>query len=579
MSNPRLQPVSLSTLGRVDLLSLGFLTRFYAVACLVSAPFELLVAKTPITVYLLRVGFGTLLIALFLYLWGKLAQKYIGSLIVRAWITGTLVFALGAGRSIAMNIVEAALFGTTIESNPFRPLLAGAGLYFAFACIALVDGIRKDYSAIKVRFEALSESIRVFKKQAEKRIQDEPQKLRRKAQAALLPLFAQLDQKLPDSQPAELIGELRNLITEKIRPLSQDFSKNAAVRIRSKAISIPKPRQFAAIPAKFRFNAALNPNLTALMVGPTLMIVAIYIFGLKSIAPFLVLLIASWLVGVLIVAVLPKRAVSSILVIGFSMAYSAFMWIFVLNLLSIWVTGQNAEPQVLVSVIAPAMAVSLTIMLVGFFADNVKTNLAQIQELQSQQKLYESFVNQKLWIVRRNWSYLIHGTVQSSVTLALTRLTGLKGKPSKKLLSELRNDIGIAIAALDRGVETEINLGASIRELVETWSGVCEVEVLLDKPVAALTKGASELNFGLNELLKELVSNGFRHGQASKVSIQLSQPEVRLIRIVAKNDGVPIPDDFKTNVGISMYNELCVSWNIKSPNPKKGATLTLELAL
>mgnify|MGYP000753543995 CR=1 FL=1 len=579
MARSKKQAVSLENLGRKGLFSINFLLTLVVVGLLVGVLFELLVAKTPFPVFLVRVGLGTLLVSVALYLYGRLADRYIENISIRAWTSGAVVFAAGAFRAISMNYVEAAIFGTAIPSNPYRPLIAGAGLYFAFACMALVNGIRKEYLENLTLFISLAAEIEAFKVSAERRVSEESKKLRRRAQEALLPLLTKLEQHLADADSSELKMELKALVSENIRPLSQRFSKHEQLKIGLKRIRISRPRAFASIPSKFKINSAIYPSLSAVLVGPTLLAVAIYVFGIQAFFPYLLVLTISWLIGKSLTLMVPDKPLNTALVVTIAMIYSSLLWGAMLIILSFIVTGKLVSVSVLVSVLIPAITFSLTLVLVSFFAGNVKTNNSQIEQLNREYEIYRSYVNQKIWIARRNWSYVIHGSVQSSVTLAITRLTNKSGKPSSKVLAAIASDLNSAKTALDRDLITEVTLGENITALIETWKGVCSVRVEICPEVERLTSQPSELNFGVNELLKEIVSNAFRHGQAKKVEISLDQFEPHVIRITANNDGLPVPDDFKTNIGVAMYNELGVDWSIKSPDKKRGAVLTVDVAI
>ena len=572
------QPVSLKNLGRKGLFSVRFLFVLVLVSILVAVLFELLVAKTPWPVFLLRVGFGTIFISMFLYIYGRLADRFIENDSLKALITGIAVFIAGAFRAYSMNYLEFLVFGSQSVTNPYRPLLAGAGFYFGFACIALVNGIRKDYAANAIRFAELKSEIEEFKLAAEKRITGESKKLRRKAQDALLPLLARLEALLAEADTTELAQELRNLLADKIRPLSQRFAKQEDLRINLKRITITKPKAFASIPARFTINAAIYPSLAAVLVGPTLLAVAIYIFGIGSVFPYVLVLGISWLIGKGLSRALPDKPLNTMLVVLVAAVYSSALWGAMLLVLSLIMTGEAPAPQVIISIVTPAVLFSLTLILVSFFAGNVQANVSQTEKLVREYEIYRSYVNQKLWIARRNWSYVIHGTVQSSVTLAITRMAGASKKPTKKMLEALRHDLQVAKAAIDRDLNTVVDLVASIRALEETWQGVCSVSVEICEELNEIANTPSELNFGLNELLKEMVSNAFRHGKATKIEIRLSTPEDKVIRIEAVNDGLPVPDDFNTNVGVAMYKELGVNWSIKSPNQMRGAVLVVDVA-
>jgi two-component sensor histidine kinase len=64
------------------------------------------------------------------------------------------------------------------------------------------------------------------------------------------------------------------------------------------------------------------------------------------------------------------------------------------------------------------------------------------------------------------------------------------------------------------------------------------------------------------EIAKELVSNAYRHGKASKVWISVYLTEAGTAKLIMTNNGLSIPADFEPGLGFAMFDELTSDWEI-----------------
>jgi signal transduction histidine kinase len=167
------------------------------------------------------------------------------------------------------------------------------------------------------------------------------------------------------------------------------------------------------------------------------------------------------------------------------------------------------------------------------------------QTLQVEMTLFE----QQLWAARRNWSLVVHGTVQASLTAALTRLNAPDA--DKKTLDFAKKDLERAIAALTNPPTTDLKISSAIKELVATWQGVCEIDIQIEAAPKKIIGADSRLSMCVNEILKEAVSNAVRHGDARRVGV-----EVKLL------DGRPPMIDRRHGLGSSLLDELTVNWQL-----------------
>jgi signal transduction histidine kinase len=183
--------------------------------------------------------------------------------------------------------------------------------------------------------------------------------------------------------------------------------------------------------------------------------------------------------------------------------------------------------------------------------------LQRLAELNDELSLELSVIEQSIWIAKRNWSFIVHGTVQGALTVAHTRLKQA-GKDSKEVLKLVQGDIEKARQALEQGVVNRQSAAAEFQDLITTWEGVCEVSI--DYPEQAFEQIDETSRICSIEIVKEIVGNAFRHGQATKVEFKIEIAKDR-VQIQARNNGTPVTES-TIGLGTDLLNELTESWSI-----------------
>jgi two-component sensor histidine kinase len=172
---------------------------------------------------------------------------------------------------------------------------------------------------------------------------------------------------------------------------------------------------------------------------------------------------------------------------------------------------------------------------------------------------------------RRAWQFVIHGTVQSALTAALTRLQS-SPEPEQYVLNRVVEDIERARKALTSSPARKIDLPDSINQLQATWRGICEIRTnITDRASRALQKNNDACQC-VNEIIKEAVSNAIRHGEAKTVSIDIERQDDFNLEITVSNDGIPLIAQKQLGVGSRLIEELTTDWSITS---SKASGLTV----
>jgi signal transduction histidine kinase len=186
-----------------------------------------------------------------------------------------------------------------------------------------------------------------------------------------------------------------------------------------------------------------------------------------------------------------------------------------------------------------------------------------------------SLFAQRLWVFRKRWLLVLHGSVQSSLTAALTRLQ--KAEQVDGVVLELvKQDLRRAEAAVDANLNDEIDLPSGLSELQEVWRGICEISIeISERAKRALARG-HDSSFCVNEIVKEAVSNAVRHGDATSASVSIDRVTDDLLNVTVINNGsAPRVKEQQQGIGSDMLDEICLSWSLDVV--KKKVRLVAEL--
>jgi len=192
---------------------------------------------------------------------------------------------------------------------------------------------------------------------------------------------------------------------------------------------------------------------------------------------------------------------------------------------------------------------------------------SSVQELQRENKLYE----QKVWLAKHGWYLLLHGVVQPALTAAAMRISDPQGS-NPEVKSRVLADLQRALDALGQPLPAAQQLEFNISEIQSVWHGLCEVDVQVSEQVFEVAANNQIVNQVINEVLKEVVSNAVRHGNASRVDINLMLAGSNDVSIVAINDGTKPESNRPESVGSRMLEALCMERNL-SWDPASKATM------
>jgi two-component sensor histidine kinase len=459
--------------------------------------------------------------------------------------------------AIYMGLIDEPLWAFRL----FGGFTLGAGIFW-FAGLAL--GARTEHTAAMAQLTQVQNTLMALRNSSKARLNEANEGLARSTRELLVPKLEQLLALVRDKGDAgSAVANLRDLIQNDVRPLSNELSKTA-VALADVAVDLTEaPKRFKMFRPQVELRGLIRPNAAALSNGFGALLLAYAILGAPRSNPVFYLSFLSWglvwLAKLLIPAGLKVSrgmAIWSLFVIGTAM----FLPLYLIELREV---ESPAEPWLLL-IMWPGSLVSIAAFAFSESLDRDRVAVraalnAENQQLAHDQALFE----QQLWLGRRAWQFVVHGTVQSALTAALTRLQS-SPEPEQYLLNRVSEDLERARQALTAPPIRTIDLPDSIAQLKATWRGICDIRTNISDRAARALRSNNDACLCVNEIIKEAVSNAVRHGEANFVNVEIDRHDDFSLEIQVSNDGLPLRAQNELGVGSRLIEELTTDWTLDS---------------
>ena len=503
-----------------------------------------------------------------------------GEVVALAWVFRVQILNRFNIDSVVLNVAVAGVLGL-IKNVTVAPLAINLGLLddplwafrvfggftlgagiFLFAGLAL--GARTEHTAAMAQLTQVQSTLMALRNSSKARLKEANEGLARSTRELLLPKLEQLLELVRDKgDVGSAVANLRELIQNDVRPLSNELS-NTAVALADVSVDLTEaPRRYRMFRPQVELRGLIRPNAAALSNGLGALLLAYAILDAPRCNPVFYLSFLSWglvwLAKLLIPAGLKVSrgmAIWSLFVIGTAM----FVPLYLVELREV---ESPAEPWLLL-IMWPGSLVSIAAFAFSESLDRDRVAVraalnAENQQLAHDQALFE----QQLWLGRRAWQFVVHGTVQSALTAALTRLQA-SPEPERYVLNRVAEDLERARQALLAPPVRTIDLPDSIAQLKATWRGICDIRTNISDRAARALRSNNDACLCVNEIIKEAVSNAVRHGEAKVVNISIDRHDDFSLEIEVSNDGVPLRAQNKLGVGSRLIEELTTDWSIDS---------------
>jgi signal transduction histidine kinase len=479
---------------------------------------------------------------------------------------------LGAIKNVLVGEL-AVLYGLVDTVDWAFRIYGGAGLSIAvLLAFIFILGERVDHNSTIAELEATRAQLMQHRAEAAELLETERLELMLQTQSTLLPTLDSIQKNLARaSGRSGAVEELRELIQNQVRPLSKLLSQTARKMSVAPAPSKAKKPEAKMLQESFLVKPLIAPGSMLIMVLLGTWFLSYIVLGIEAANWGILYSLASWLVIVLAKFMIPnnlkmKRAhgVLLLMLIGL-IASNASYW-------PLKEFSSNFQEDILLLLVV----LNIIGCVVGFaYSKSYQTDrLEAVRQMTRDNNLLAREValfDQQMWIARRNWSFVVHGTVQSALTAAITRL-GTDSEPEQFQVDLALSDLDRAAKALSQTPEIELDLSKALQNISSTWDGICQVKINITERATRALDRNSDARICVNEICKEAVSNAVRHGEAKRVDIEIDRSGDEILFLKASNDGRPIEKSAVPGLGSKMFEELTVDWSLTT---NRGAAQTV----
>lgn len=459
----------------------------------------------------------------------------------------------------------------------FGGFIMGVGIYLIWA---VGDGSKIEYLTSLKEFGETQSRLSEARLQMPRQISAINESLQERTKSALLPQLNVIRNLLTGSETtSQALETLRFTITEQIRPMMVELSNQKPEPFEVK--NLRKLRKVApSLPSRFVLRDKLQVAWASVieLFGISLWLI---FFGspnglLDMVAMYFVYFVVLSFCKLLLPKTMPSpKNVAYATTSLFALIASSA------NVIYIYFVLKYDEAQffmlagfaLLCGILGPLLLLQLTTRV-----EKRKEIESQISEDLLALAKENALFAQKLWVFRKRWLLVLHGSVQSSLTAALTRLQNAPTVDAV-LLERVKQDLVRAEAAIGVNLHETVNLETGFKELNQVWSGICEIEFQVSERARRALARSQDSSFCVNEIVKEAISNAVRHGDATSAKVILDRTSDDILHIEVQNNGHAPSKQNKLSkqagIGSEMMDETCLYWNLDSVNG--GVTLTAEM--
>lgn len=489
------------------------------------------------------------------------------------WIANIVIVAVvGAFKNSLVGLMSMS-FGLTDSIDWLFRIYGGAGLAFGILItFVYLLGARVEHNGVMAELSSTRAKLVALRAQAQNVLTGERDALLKQTQDTILPRLDEIQRSLiGNSERVSVVDELRDLVKQQVRPLSESLSKSAA---NLGSITVP-PTQFKRtnrfLQDRQQLKVLIRPAAMALALIAGNWVLSYIVLGTEAANVGFIFSLATLAIIALAKALVPARlkvrpatAILLLFLIGFNSAHASY-W-------PLKEYSHNFQQDLLLLVVV----LNIIGCVIGF-AYSKSVDLDRVEAVNQVTRENNSLAReaalfeQQMWIARRNWSFVVHGTVQAALTAAITRLSAAENLEQYQI-DLVKQDLARAAEALSKTPEPDVDLQEALANLATTWRGICEIKFEFSERATRSLQRDANARMCVNEICKEAVSNAVRHGEAKNVTISIDRSVDELLIIEAADDGRGFWGSANPGVGSRMFDDLTVEWSIMN-NRARGRTI------
>lgn len=456
--------------------------------------------------------------------------------------------------------------------NQFVALLY---LYFPFAYIS--ESLRS-YKSVAAQSQDALAKLKAFEQTADERIRAEESDLKKKVQSALLPSISSIRSELAKKKvmAVGISEQIQDTLKNTVKPLGYNLRNSIEIDNELGSGTVGKISAWGSVPKRFSPREAFSATFSAFFLFPLVLSSSLTVVSKNGLYLVLVQSVLLWVLLELGKLLLPRKSINAVV---------AFIWqqvIVFAGLISVSLFGYLAAPGAthpfeFVARLGVLVSLASIVYTYASFTERAirtasSTNQAILMNLDHSRNL----LSQRLWIAKRNWSYLVHGRVQAHLLAA--RVLCQQGQVEGDDLSELLKHLDEVIKILKRPPRPDADLLSELKDLEETWRGIAEFDFEFSPEAKHELAKSSTLRFATNEILREATSNAVKHSNATRITMVLTVESGELKICVSNNGSNPVKSKQKS-LGSQMLDELTTNWSLKVDKKTSQVALKANLAL
>jgi signal transduction histidine kinase len=533
-------------------------------------------------------------------IWLWIATWVIGQLVLLGWVVLLKPFTLDRLKSASARVLATLAIGST--AGLVRGLFVGlsstwlgiapsaqwafrlgggtiAGFVLTVAGAGLI-GATVEHQRVIDRLREAQDALLEARKSKPQTLEKTRRDIAALADATLSPRLRAIEQALAGTKNStkeiiEVADNIKALISLEVRPMTSTLADRVESTVSSTPVAPKRKRAQLGLPKSFRLGDAIAPTIT---FGIALMLC------LSTFAPLAdpettALSVAGafmlWLILFLAERLVRNIARMNTLVGSLFLGLLGAIATIPLSLLTQWSVPKAFN----LSAMPIQSAFIMSTLMVGIGFTKIVDTERGVFELElaafNDELTRElKWIDGQVWVIRREWAYLLHGRVQSALTAALARIGDGKNV-DVKTIKLVKQDVERARTAIFNGINQPFNLSTALNEISESWDGICQLVV--DFEPKALKTADEDLGVAraINEIVREAVSNAVRHGYATEVKATLTEAD-GVLTLRAVNDGKPVTKKSRASLGTEMMDELTLDWALQ--NQSKRVVLEAKLA-
>ncbi len=358
----------------------------------------------------------------------------------------------------------------------------------------------------------------------------------------------------------EILNILKTMIDQVVQPLSRrldlEFKPWTPPEIRQTEIRIDWYQAF---------KTSLNPQSIRYGLVPLLMTVV----ALPTVLQYSALLVAipglcfSFLIGYVVGKYLqmPFKANSASIFAYFFVTVTTGL---AMGLSTLPLTKNYDSPYgllILGTILYPFSA-SIISLLTGADEQLAKSS-QELEEMTEELEWNVARIKESQYRSQRTLARNLHGSVQAKLASSYLELEQLNGNGliSDSKLSETLTAIQQTIDSISIEPELPHDLMSVIQKIQENWAAIAEIQADIPGQDLARIQKDSLCMATLLDVIPELVFNGVKHGQATRISISIRFKSDRVVCLIVVDNGKNQLQESKIGLGTKILNESSIAWS------------------